>query len=178
MKPPRLLPPILAIVALVVTALFLREVRAADKPGILKIVEAIKAGKPDQAKAAAKAYARKNEELDELMAGFSKKNGLIADGIEQKLRAFEKAGVGAGDVINQSYQDLGAMTSAIALVCDAIPAPKGKKGTPTEWTAFAKDLNEKGDMLQAAFKKKLPAAIQSAAAAANASCVNCHLKFK
>ena len=178
MRPTRLLLPALTIAALAVTAFVVRDLRAADKDGILKIVALIKAGKTDDAKAAAKAYAGKNEELDELMAGFSKKNGLIPGGIEVTLRDFEKKGVGAGALLNPSFQDLGAMTSAIALVCDALPAPKGQKGTPAEWTAFAKDMSDKGDKLQAAFKMKLPAAIQSASAAVNASCSNCHAKFR
>jgi hypothetical protein len=178
MRPPRLLLPILAIVTLAVTALVVRDLRAADKAGIQKIVDLIKAGKNDDAKAAAKAYAAKSDDLEDLMAGFSRKNGLIPGGIEVTLRDFEKRGVAAGDLMNPNFQDLGATTSAIALVCDAVPAPKGQKGTPAEWTAFAKDMSAKGDKFQAAFKMKLPAAIQSAATAANASCANCHSKFR
>ncbi|HEX3314095.1 MAG TPA: hypothetical protein VHR72_04345 [Gemmataceae bacterium] len=177
MRPIRSFAAFLGLAALAVTALVVHEVRAADKDQIHKIADSIKAGKMDAAKADAKAYAGKNKEVDDLMDGFGKK-GLIAEGIGKKLTEWEKKGIGAADLINPNYQDIGAMAAAISLVCDSVDAPKGQKGNQAQWTMFAKNLNDKGVKFQAAFKTKMPAAIKAAAAALNSSCTNCHAQFR
>ena len=162
---------------LAVTVMLVREVRAASPQGIAKIVAAIKAGKMADAKAAAKEYAKDNDDVEDLMSGYGKK-GLLGGGIGKKIETWDTKGIPAADLIDSANEDIGATAAAIALVCDALPAPKGQKGTPAEWTAFAKDLSDKGEKFQAAFKSKMPAAIKTAATSLNASCTNCHAKFR
>jgi hypothetical protein len=161
------------IAALAVMGLVLSQAQAADNAGIAKIVDLLKAGKTADAKAAAKAYAMKNGDLDDLMGGFSK-NGLVAIGVGKKLRDWTK-GPAAADLNDAALQDLGAMSAAIAMVCESAKAPKG---SGDEWIKLAKDMGDKSMKLQAALKTKQAAGVKTAAVALNESCDKCHVKFR
>jgi hypothetical protein len=177
MKPIRSLIALVGAAAIAATALLVHELRAADPQGIAKIVAAIKAGKMADAKAAAKEYAKNNDDVEDLMSGFGKK-GLLGGGIGKKIETWDTKGIPAAELIAPDNVELGVTAAAIALVCDALPAPKGQQENPAQWTAFAKDLSDKGVKFQTAFKAKVPAEIQRAAGALNATCTNCHAKFR
>jgi hypothetical protein len=177
MTPVRSMMTVLGIAALAMVALLVRQVEAAEKDDIAKIAAALAGGKADAAKTAAKKYAEDNKGIDDLMEGFGKK-GLIADGIEKKLNDFQKLGATADDLKNSEYKEIGKLTAAVALVCDSLKAPTGKKGKPKEWTQFSADLKDKATKFQTAFNGKTPAAVKAAATALNDSCVKCHMKFK
>jgi len=117
----------LGLAALALTALVVHDVHAADKDSIAKIAEALKQGKDADAVAAAKAYAKKNDAVDELMEGFGKK-GLIAEGIEKKIRDFKKQ-VTAGDLANPDYKDIGVTTAAVGLVCETTSGPRRQQAS-------------------------------------------------
>jgi hypothetical protein len=168
---------VLGIAVLTGIAMIVREVQAADKPGIAKIADGLKAGKDKVAAVDAQAYAKNNKKIDDLMEGFSK-NELIADGIEKKLNDFAKGGPKADDFKNAEYKDIGATTAAIALVCDAIPAPKAENGSQKQWTAFSKELRDNGMKFQTAFAAKNAVAAKTAAEALKQTCSKCHVIWR
>ena len=168
-------------VSVMAIAIVVTQAQAADKDGIKAIVDLIKAGKNTEAKATAKAYAAKTkDDLEELMAGFksSKKGGLVEPGIEQTFVKFGRDVQSAANLSKAELQDMGAITAAIALVTEAIPAPKSTKGTPADWSKWAKELADNGQALQNAIKSKSPADVKTAASKINATCNSCHTAFK
>ena len=152
---------------------------AADKAGIQKIVDLVKAGKMDEAKAAAKKYAAANTDAEELMTGFksAKKGGMTETGIEPSLIKFGRDVQSPAALGKAEFQDMGAIAVAVGLVTDAMPAPKNNKATQTDWSKWAKDLTDNGAKLQTAIKTKTPADVKSASSKINAACNSCHTAF-
>jgi Cytochrome C' len=161
-------------------ALLVQRAEAADNAGIKKIVELIKAGKNDEAKAAAKSYAKAHDDLDELMGAFktAKKKGITEAGVEQSLVKFGRDVPSPAALGKADYQDMGAIVTAIGMITEAIPAPKTSKGTAADWVKWSKELNENGAKLQAAVKSKTPADVKALSTKINATCNSCHSAFK
>jgi Cytochrome C' len=153
---------------------------AADKAGLQKIVDFVKAGKMDDAKAAAKKYAAANTDVEELMTAFKsgKKGGMTVTGVEPTLIKFGRDTQSPASLGKDEYQDMGAIAVAVGLVTDAIPAPKNNKATQADWSKWAKELTDNGAKLQTAVKTKTPADVKTAASKINAACNSCHTAFR
>lgn len=157
------------------------------KDGILKIADAIAKG--EDGAAAAKALAKKLEEIDEVMnlmrprkgakggLGVGDKAGAIQpDGIELKLVQMgrDAPSQAAADKQAKALEKMAHIVTAIAEVAIAKP-PKAKA---KEWIRYAKEMREAAPKLAEAAKAKAPAELKKAAAAINAACNNCHTAFK
>ncbi len=144
---------------------------AQPDPAIEKAVNDVagefKAGKDDAARKKAIAAAKNIEELDDLMRLFgpTKKNGLNIGANLMNLPKNPK-----------NVEDLGHKTAAMAELARAMTAPK-KKGAQA-WIAEADNLRKAGLDLAKAAAKNDAKGMKAAAEKANATCVNCHSKFK
>jgi hypothetical protein len=152
---------------------------AADKAGIQKIADLVKAGKMDEAKAAAKKYAAANMDVEELMTAFKpgKKGGMTEVGVQAKMISFGRDAASPAALGKADLQDMGAIVVAVGLVTDALPAPKTNKATPADWSKWAKELTENGGKLHTAIKSKTPADVKTYATKINNACNACHSAF-
>jgi cytochrome c556 len=170
----------LGVAALAVVVTVVARVEAADKAALQKIVDSLKSGKTADAAAAAKAYAKAHDDVDELMTAFKKgdKGGMLAVGIEATLIKFGRDVPSPAALSKGDYADMGTIISAVGLVNGAIPAPKGAKGSAADWAKWSKELVDNGEKLQAALKSKTPADVKAMSSKINAACNSCHTAFR
>ena len=169
---------LLGIAALAAAAMIVVRAEAADKDAIQKIINLVKAGKNDDAKAAAKKYAAAHPEVDELMDAFGKKSGLAPVGVEQTMIKFGRDTQSPAALGKADYQDVGAILQAVGMVTAEIPAPKSPKGSQADWSKWAKEISDNGSKLQAAIKSKTPADVKMISTKINNACNSCHTAFK
>lgn len=161
------------------------EPSAAD---IKKIAEMIKKGDMAGAKKAAAAYAKKNNDVDDLMTAFkpAKKKGLgVADsdgqGIEQMLTKIGRDAPTAATAgkMAKGFEDMGYDIAAIGLITEALAPEKdsGKK-TRKAWVEWAGGMTEAGIKLAEAGKAKGTADIKTQASKVNNNCNSCHSAFR
>ena len=148
---------------------------------VTKIAAALKKGDKAGAEKMANAYAKKLEELHEVMDLFKtqKKGGYKiaglkeSEGIESHLRVVARdAPKAAGGM----YEEIGNVTGAIALIAQAkAPAKDMGKKLKKDWVQWSKDMGEAAAELAQA---KGATAVKTAAAKVNASCNNCHAVYR
>jgi cytochrome c556 len=154
---------------------------AAAAPDVNKLADA--ASDPAALKKAAAAISAKDELLP-IMWAFKPqaKGGIIAGkGIELGLISLGKKALPAKDLTAQSAElkRMAEVTHGIAAVT---PSYAGKfTKTPAEakeWTKYAEDMQKSSEELIAAVKGNNAKGIKDAANHVNASCNDCHTKFR
>jgi hypothetical protein len=163
--------------AIAVTALVVARLDAAERDEFRKIVELVKSDKDAGVKDAAKAYAVKHSEIDELMQSFrpAKKGGITEEGIDRSIASLKRSAPDAKRIAGLS-DDVGCIPVAVARILERIPAPKGM---PVEkWTKLSRTLGDEGLKLAGAIRRKDSGEIQNAAVRVEAACAACHNSFR
>ncbi len=157
-----------------------------------KIAKALQTGDKATAMKEAEAYAKKVEDLDDLMHSFkprnkkglgvgSKSGVVVPDGIEQKLNAIARDGITPAQLgkEGEALNEAAWMTGAIAAVTKykAPERDKGKKKR-SKWIEWAESTRDGAIELAAAAKSKDVNAVKAAAIKVNNGCNNCHMVFR
>lgn len=164
---------------------------------INKIANMLEKGDKAGAEAAAKALAKKLEEIIEVMDLFglrTKRDGkpgdgigvgakpgtFVPDGIEQYLLKISRVGPSAKDVKEPTaFARMAYVAGAIAEVAHAKgwERDQGKK-TKKAWATYTKEFRESWSDMVTAAKTKNAKEVKAAAVKMNNSCVGCHGVFK
>jgi hypothetical protein len=180
--------------ALAVSAVwFLGGAGAADNKeyyeAIMKIAAAFEKNDTAGAKTQAAALAKKVEDIEDVMHGFSLRrakgigviNGVMPDGIEAKIMELSKKPKPAATLSKEAdaIVQLSYIAAAIGEVAHAKPPEKddGKKKVK-DWLTWSQDMRESALKLAAAGKEKNPMTVKTAAAKLYSSCTTCHEVFK
>jgi soluble cytochrome b562 len=157
---------------------------AAAAPDVQKLADA--AGDPAALKKEAAAISTKDELLP-IMWAFkpAAKGGLgvggKGEGIELKLISLGKKVLPAKDLTAQGA-DLKRMAEVTRGIAEVTPSYAGKfTKTPAEakeWNGYAEDMKKTSDDLRLAAKANFAKGIKDAANHLNASCNDCHTKFR
>jgi hypothetical protein len=110
-----------------------------------------------------------------------KPGGILPDGIELKIIDLAKKALPPArlDKESEALVELGYRVAAIAEVAKAKPPEKDEAGkTKKDWLEFADGMRKAADGFIEAAKEKKGPAIKAAASKLNASCTNCHSKFR
>ena len=158
-----------------------------DAAEIKKIAEMLKKGDQASAKKAAAAYAKKHNDIDDLMTAFkaAKKKGLgvvgTDAGIEQTLTKIGRDAPPAAVVekMSKAYEDMGYEIAAVGLITENLYTEKdsGKK-TRKAWTEWSAGMTDAGIKLAEAAKTKSAADIKTQASRVNTNCNSCHSTFR
>jgi hypothetical protein len=148
----------------------------------------------DQAKATklAKAYAKKVEDLGDLMHAFkprksrglgwgTKKSVVDPDGIEKKLDEIDTNGIKPDQLKKEAaaLQEGAWMIAAIAEVTLARgPDKVTKRGNRKDWDDLSRKTRAGAIELSKAAQTMSAPAVRAAATKLNTACNNCHEKFK
>jgi hypothetical protein len=157
-----------------------------------KIAAALEKGDNATADAAAKALAKKIEDLDDLMHSFKPRNkkGLgvggvpgvvVPDGIEQKLNAIARDGITAKQLAKEgkALHEAAYLTGAINKVTEFMAPMKDKgKKKRSKWIEFSKATLEGAMELAKASKGTDVGEVKAAAIKVNNGCNNCHMIFR
>jgi cytochrome c556 len=158
-------------------------IKAAQKD-VLKLMDTM--GNGGNGKADAAAIRKKFAELKPSMYIFKpRKNGglgigppMQGDGIELKIGflANPKKPLAKADAARQmdDFILMANVSKAIAEIADLYPPKKDKE----DWKQYDQDMRKGADKLIAAAKTGDPKEIKKAAIDLNASCTNCHSKFR
>jgi soluble cytochrome b562 len=142
------------------------------RPAVIKIGDAFKAGKVDDAKKDAAKTARAFDETSDLMHLFRNrdKGGL---GLENRIQMFlKKPNAKDAPVIEDAAYHLAAMAE---LIKNRKPV-KGKNAQ--DWANWADDMRDASLDLAKAANGKNVAAMTKAAGKVQATCNACHAKYK
>jgi cytochrome c556 len=98
------------------------------------------------------------------------------DGIELKIMALSKKAPSAADAARMvdDFIKIAKVSRAMAEVTERYPPKQGAR----DWQKYTQEMRKGADELIAAAKKGDPAAIKKAATTLNASCTDCHSKFR
>ncbi len=101
---------------------------------------------------------------------------MQGDGIELKIIALSKKAPSKADAAKwaDDYVKMGQVSKAMADVAALYPPKKNAD----DWKQFNEAMRKGGDQLIAAARKGDPDAIKKAATNLNASCTDCHSKFR
>jgi hypothetical protein len=155
---------------------------APDKDGIRGIVELLKKGDRAGARKAAEAYAKKNDDVLEVMEGFrtGPRGGLANAGIELTILKLARSGTTAEELTRRSaeFQEMGYNTAAISLVAEALAPAKDEDKKKKDWIEWSRGNVEHGLKLAEAAGAKNAAEVKAAADKLRNGCVNCHTVFR
>jgi hypothetical protein len=154
------------------------------REAIVKMVETRDDGAMQQQAAA---LAKKVTELNNIMQVFKprKKNGLgvgpKGDGIELKIISMSKRTLPKGELTRQQ-DDLIRMAEVSRAVSEVAihftPKEKQPGKDPADWKKYTEDMKQGSLELIKAVKSGDPKLVRSAATNLNASCTDCHSKFR
>jgi hypothetical protein len=169
---------------------------AGVKAALEKIATALENNKTADASAAAKALAKKVEELNDVMHAFKPRTGkgkikgwgvgnkagvVVPDGIELKYNSVGRDGITPqqlakeGDAIAESAW----VTAAICSVAIHKPSEKVKGAAKLKkWTEYAEGAIEGAKELAKAAKDKNASAVKEAIVKMNNKCNSCHMDFR
>jgi len=175
---------------------FLAGSQAADDKGPREDVErlaALAAKDPADLHKKAEAYAKNLDSLEDVMnllkkrmkdgkGGFGigpKPTGQPNDGIEARIQNWGKKAPGAAELKDKdALVQMTERTQAIGEIALAKP-PKAAPGKdPKEWKEYSEEMIKGSADLRKAIEGGDPKAIKDVANKLNASCTNCHGKFR
>jgi hypothetical protein len=177
---------------------FLAAGQAADEKGPREDVDklaALAAKDPAELHKKAEAYAKNLDALEDVMNLMKKRmkdgkggvgvgpnpTGAPDDGIEARIQNFGKRSPGAAQ-LKKDKDDLLQMvdrTTAIAeIALGKTPAKKMGDKDPKDWKEYSEEMIKQSRDLRKAIEAADPKAVKDTASRLNASCTNCHGKFR
>jgi hypothetical protein len=103
-------------------------------------------------------------------------DGIVPDGIELKIRDMSRDVI-SGAKLKKEGEAISQMAHRVAAIAEITKQLSPKKDKKL-WDEFTESMRESADELAKAVKDNSPAEVKTAASKLNASCNNCHSKFR